>query len=176
MKSNDLIDVMLKVVKLLQDNNLDYAIIGGIAVSVWSRPRATVDVDVLIAMKSKNFKKLIDILGSEKFLTHDEIMEFRRMKFLRALYPVGDDFITVDFVFSDEDFFMNVINRGREIDFEGKKIKIATPEDIILLKLMSGREHDFIDAKNIAEVQKIDKNYIKNWAEKLQLDVSKVFK
>jgi len=54
-------------------------------------------------------------------------------------------------------------------------INIATPEDLIILKLLSGREQDRLDAMKILEIQKdkLDKDYLQTWIEKLDVKLEK---
>jgi len=49
------------------------------------------------------------------------------------------------------------------------KIPVISPEDLILYKLLSRRERDMDDIRDILSLQKrnIDINYMKKWAEEL---------
>ena len=52
-------------------------------------------------------------------------------------------------------------------------VNISTPEDLIILKLVSGREQDRLDAKKILEIQKenLDRDYLQTWSEKLGIKI-----
>ena len=46
----------------LKTAGIDSAVIGGIAVSVWARPRTTLDVDLKILLHRDQAQRLIDLL------------------------------------------------------------------------------------------------------------------
>jgi hypothetical protein len=56
-------------------------------------------------------------------------------------------------------------------------LNISSPEDLILLKLLSGREQDRLDAGKIIKIQKenIDMEYIQKWSKKLSIELEKEF-
>lgn len=45
----NLVDELFKVTKVLRDAGIDYAVCGGIAVSIYGAVRSTKDIDILIA-------------------------------------------------------------------------------------------------------------------------------
>ena len=50
------------VFKSLQQHNVKYVVIGGIAAVLYGVPRATFDLDILIEATPKNVQQLIDAL------------------------------------------------------------------------------------------------------------------
>jgi len=50
---------------------------------------------------------------------------------------------------ADIGFYENAIKRRIIIDFEGVKLPVVSREDLILIKLLSGREIDMFDVGNI---------------------------
>jgi len=51
-------------------------------------------------------------------------------------------------------------------------MNITTPEDLVILKLLSGREQDRLDAEKIREIQKehLDMEYMQKWFGKLGIE------
>jgi len=47
------------IFKELNDNGIDYLVVGGLAVNLFGVPRLTYDIDLMIHMDSENIKKLI---------------------------------------------------------------------------------------------------------------------
>jgi len=41
---------LIKIVQILENLKIDYFVTGGLAVSVWGRPRATFDIDIVIKL------------------------------------------------------------------------------------------------------------------------------
>jgi hypothetical protein len=44
----DLYEEFKSMISALEQNGIDYAVCGGLAMAVWGAPRATVDIDLLI--------------------------------------------------------------------------------------------------------------------------------
>ena len=57
--------------KLLQENDVEYLLIGGYAVGYYGYPRATQDLDIWISVTPENASKLIETLQAFGFPTTD---------------------------------------------------------------------------------------------------------
>jgi predicted nucleotidyltransferase len=99
-------------------------------------------------------------------------MIFGKISFLRASLKSNAD-ISVDFLFADDKFKKESLTRKETVQITGFSVNISSPEDLIILKLLSGRQQDRLDAKNILEFQKqhLDREYLKKWAEKFRIEV-----
>lgn len=65
-KKKSLRDKLIEIIKFLNQNNFNYALIDGIAYSVIFESRATLDIDFIIDIKNTN--EFIDILKNNKKL------------------------------------------------------------------------------------------------------------
>ena len=54
---------LLEIVTVFESLHIDYMVVGGIANAVWGEPRATVDVDVTIAVNEQMMADTINQLG-----------------------------------------------------------------------------------------------------------------
>jgi len=60
----DLYEELKAIVAALDENGIDYALCGGLAMAVWGAPRATVDIDLLIlAERLEETKAIARSLG-----------------------------------------------------------------------------------------------------------------
>jgi hypothetical protein len=50
----DLYDEFRRLIQALESGQIEYALCGGIAMAIYAHPRATVDIDLLIASESLN--------------------------------------------------------------------------------------------------------------------------
>jgi predicted nucleotidyltransferase len=87
----------------------------------------------------------------------------------------------VDFIFSDSEFEKNALKRVKLKKIDDCKVKFASIEDIIILKVVAGRERDFEDVYNILlKNRKVDFNYIykslKSFETILNTDLLSIFK
>ncbi|GMU48086.1 MAG: hypothetical protein AMXMBFR31_03120 [Candidatus Desulfobacillus denitrificans] len=51
---------MFDLIKLLEDANVDYVLVGGLAVALHGYRRVTMDVDVVLALNEDNLRRFID--------------------------------------------------------------------------------------------------------------------
>ena len=176
MNDNPLIESLQELCSFLEDQGIDYMIIGGLAVGIWAEPRATVDIDFLVAIGSDDFDTLKHkLIESSRFVfIHDKPMVFGKITFLRATIKSNTD-ISVDFLFADDEFKNRALQRKESVKVNDFSVNISSPEDLILLKLLSGREQDRLDAEKIIKIQKenLDMEYMKKWLQRLGIDFKK---
>jgi hypothetical protein len=55
-------DEFAEFLRLLNSEKVEYLVIGGWAVNLYSNPRATGDIDILIGINKKNINKIISVL------------------------------------------------------------------------------------------------------------------
>jgi len=174
MKDNPLIQSLTELCLFLDNIRVDYILIGGLAVSIWGEPRATVDIDFLISLKTDDFDFLTEKLKqSDRFIfVHDKPMIFGKISFLRATLKSNPD-ISVDVLFADDEFKNEALKRKETVRIDDFSINIAAPEDLIILKFLSGRGQDRLDAEKILEIQKehLDREYMQRWAERLDIEM-----
>ena len=170
MNDNPLIHALKEVCSFLKNSKIEYMLVGGLAVGIWSRPRATVDIDFLISARIDDSDALRQRLNeSVRFvLIHNEPITFEKISLLRATLKSNTD-ISVDFLFVDDDFKSEALSRKVATQVADFPVNIATPEDLIILKLLSERQQDRLDAEGILEMQRenLDMEYIKKWSERL---------
>jgi predicted nucleotidyltransferase len=176
MRDNPLIQSLKELCLFLEDQGIEYMLIGGLAVGIWGEPRATVDIDFLVAIGSDDFDTLKHkLIKSGRFVfMHDKPMVFGKITFLRATMKSNTD-ISVDFLFADDEFKNRALQRKETVKVKDFSVNISSPEDLILLKLLSGREQDRLDAEKIIKIQKenINMEYIKEWLQRLGIEFRK---
>ena len=62
MQNIDPTQLLVNIAQVLDDLKIQYYVTGGMAVFVWGRPRFTADVDIVIALRSKDVDRLIRAL------------------------------------------------------------------------------------------------------------------
>jgi hypothetical protein len=79
------------------------------------------------------------------------------------------------FTFSGDEFKNGALQRKETLKINDYSLNISSPEDLIILKLLSGRAQDRLDAEKIIKLQKenLDKEYMKKWAQKLVIEFKK---
>ena len=162
-----LTDAYKKIVDFLNSNGYSYLIIGGIAAGTMGEPRITADVDVDIVINQEDVPDFLDKAKKAGFKVPVK-------KCLKSAEQVGVFQISfgdyhVDFIMASTDLETQAYKRRKSIQLHGVKAFFPSPEDLILMKIIPGREKDLLDAKGIIirHRGKLDTKYLKNWATKL---------
>ncbi len=132
-------------IQYLDRLKVDCAIIDGIALGVWAKPRATYDFDYLASITTKNADFFTEKLKRSFVIPQEKPMDVKYITFLRML--TKKDLTVIDLVFADDQYKKNAL---------------------------SGREQDKLDVKEIIEHQRnsLDLRYLKSWLKKMGLERS----
>ncbi len=169
--------LLVKVLTLLNENQIDYMITGSLVSSIQGEPRATHDVDILVNITEAAIPALIKaFMPPDYYISQFAIEEAIQHKSMFNLLDTteGDK---VDFwILTNEPFDQSRFTRKYEENILGISMKISTPEDTILMKLRwaklsGGSEKQFTDALRVYEVQyaNLELNYMEAWAQTLQI-------
>ena len=169
-------ELLAKIIEILHDLKIPYAITGGFAISVWGNPRSTNDIDIIVEMAEKNVKPLINKMTViKKSIYADEDMVRDAMERKSEFNFIDPDMgVKIDFfVLADNAYNKLKIKRAVLRDISGvTKAYFVSPEDLILGKLLWSKESDSWKQKNDIKTVlnnskiKLDFKYIKNWAKK----------
>ncbi len=162
-------ELLIEVAKILEKLNISYCITGGFAVSVWGKPRATFDIDIVVQLKQAQSFKLISLLRnlSEAGYIDEKTVgkAIRQEGEFNFIHP--ETGLKVDFwVIVKDPVGLKEIKRAIPQTFNGQVIHFISPEDLLLSKLrwykLSNSEKHLEDARSIFKMMdnKIDKHYI----------------
>jgi len=154
----------LKVINEIKDKGLikDYAIGGAIATIFYTEPFFTYDLDIFIITTEETIKsKLIDLSPIFNYLK-DKSYSWEGEYIIIEGMPV-------QFIQADE-LEKESIENAKEIEFEGIKTKIITPEYLIALFSRAGRRKDKEKIEKILEqFEKINMKKLRNILTKYNL-------
>ncbi|HWP97599.1 MAG TPA: hypothetical protein VN426_12205 [Syntrophomonadaceae bacterium] len=184
--------VTLKVIKVLEECDINYFIGGSLGSSLYGIPRATLDADLVSQLDRSKVEQLVEKLKDEFYIDADMIYDAIQHESCFNVIHLSTMFKVDIFVLKNDPYAKEEFSRRKpEIIAEtGQIMQIATPEDIILTKLLWYKDggcvasRQFLDAKGVLKVQRerLDHDYLKHWAktlgvddwlEKLYLDVHK---
>jgi len=141
-----LYDELRSLLSALDRDKIEYALCDGIAMAIHGRPRATVDIDILISPES-----LSQVLAIAEQLGYTirgldisfgkEVIEIKRVsKIDRATRFV----LTLDMILVT-DAIQDVWETRVNANLEGGKLSVVSKEGLIALKKISGRPQDIAD-------------------------------
>lgn len=180
MTSPNLIEVTLKVTRVLEKLGIPYYIGGSLASSAFGMARATLDVDLVADIKPEHATALEEALQADFYIDKEMILEAveRQTAFniihLETAFKV-DVFIVKERLLSRSALMRRV---KRNISEDALlEIYFASPEDIILAKLewykSSGgiAERQWTDILGVIKVQGalLDLDYLKKWAAEISV-------
>jgi predicted nucleotidyltransferase len=139
------------------------AIIGGVAASLLGKPRLTKDIDAVVM--DAEAESLIESGAPYGFLPRiaDAVDFARNTRMLLLRFAEGG--IDIDLSLGALPFEYEVIDRSSMIDVSpGVSIRVASPEDIIVMKAIAGRGRDVMDIENILQANpELDVDRIRRW-------------
>jgi len=143
-----LLGALRDIQTFLLESGIPYMVIGGIGNLVWGEPRATLDIDITVSVPGREVKGFIRQVGKRfKILVTDPEGFVRKTHVL----PVEtEDSVRVDIILAGLDYEREAIERAVEVEIsEGVKVRVCTPEDLIIHKAVSKRERDWQDIEGI---------------------------
>lgn len=170
------IDLFVRLTAALAKSAIPYMLTGSFASSFHGVPRASNDVDIVIAPTEEQLSELKDILsdGEYYFDLDDALDALRRRRQFNVI-----DLETgwkIDFIIrKSRPFSLTEFERRSQVHFEGLQLYIAQPEDIIVAKLewakRASSERQIEDVVGILRVQSkdLDYSYIEKWVQELDL-------
>lgn len=137
---------------------------GAQAVVVWGRPRLTADVDVTVRLRSEDTATFwhemeqagfrLRVSDPEAFLARTRVLPFLHV-------PTQ---LPLDVVLAGSGIEDRFIERAIRIEIEGLSVPVASPEDLIVMKVLAGRPKDLEDVRTVLteRLTKLDVAYIRS--------------
>jgi predicted nucleotidyltransferase len=155
-----------RVFRLLNEHEIRYVIVGGIAVILHGIPRLTADLDVAIDLEPTQARRAIDALQRAGFVAEIpiDIRQFadenvrrswiaeKNMKAL-SLHDGEMPPTVIDILAESPIAFEDLYRRAKLVSLDEMTLRVASIPDLIALKRLTGRLEDLRD---IAELEKID--------------------
>ena len=140
-----------KLLAELERHDVDFAVVGGLAVILNGYPRVTVDADILVHDEPDNIRKLLDCLAGwgEGWARELKVEDFVPQEgSIRVMEDFDLDIFTRMRGHSLEEFRP----RLRYLEIGDVRIPYLSAEDLITLKQDSWREKDKIDVAALKEI------------------------
>ena len=161
---------LFQLVDALVELRLPYMVIGAFALTAWGRPRATLDIDIIL-QTTEIPDDLVRKLGNIGF--HFDKTWDRYNPMIRAFHKrFRAGRMPVDIMLNRDEHDDAAFSRRRRKRFNGRYIWFPAAEDLLLQKLKVGRPQDFVDAAGIVQRMrgKLDRRYLTRWAKKVGVD------
>lgn len=144
----DILDELKVLINKLEEENIEYALCGGLAMAIYALPRATLDIDILI--KPNLLEKITSVTDDLGFTLKAAPMEFHggKIKIHRVskIEPATGENLVLDMLIVTPEI-KEAWNNRIKVEWEHGNISVVSPEGLILLKSFrgSGQDQDDID-------------------------------
>lgn len=146
-----LLDELSELISGLEENNIEYAVCGGLALAIHGFARATLDIDILIQPESlekvyedaKEYEfdiRRMDISFKEK------AVEIRRISKIDS----NGEVLSLDLLLVTK-HVEDVWKNRESIDFLGNKLSVVSREGLIKMKMLAGRPQDLADIARLKD-------------------------
>ena len=148
----DLYEELKSLIAALDAHKIDYALCGGIAMAIYGRPRATVDIDLLIA--SDSLDEVIEVAKALEYTVRGLDMTFANDRIeIRRVSKIDQEtgvVLSMDMLLVTPQIQQIWDSRGT-VEWEGGKLSVVSREGLIALKKLSGRPQDLADISALRE-------------------------
>jgi predicted nucleotidyltransferase len=151
--SDPLARMVAALEQLERSSGFRIAIIGGVARGVWAAPRATMDVDVLVDTDDATLLEA-HAHAAGLVAVQEEVAALRTSGMTRLRLPEHlKGAVRLDVIAADHPYYQRVVDRSRPVEVFGRRVRVAAPEDVLLLKLLADRTQDRADIEAIVAAQ-----------------------
>jgi cellobiose-specific phosphotransferase system component IIB len=144
-----LLDELSQLISALDENEIEYAVCGGLSLAIHGFARATLDIDILIQAESleKAYKiaaeKSYDIRGLD-ISFKEKTVEIRRVSKIDDTGEV----LSLDLLLVTPQV-QDVWETKEKIDFLGSRLSVVSREGLIKMKKLAGRPQDLADIERL---------------------------
>ena len=171
-----LAEFLRTVVGLLDDSGIPYMLTGSMASAYYAVPRATQDLDVVIAADERGMERIIqDLLARSWYVDPEAAQEARRERGqFNAIDPAGG--WKVDFIVRRDRAYSRVeFQRRQRVTLLDVEVSIASLEDVLIAKLeWSDLGDSALQRRDVVQLlertwDRLDRPYVEKWIHELGL-------
>jgi hypothetical protein len=142
----------------LSQHNVDFVLVGGMAVQLHGYMRMTYDIDLVLAMNDENLNRFINVaknlgfspvipVAIESLKDADQIERWYREKGMLA-FALREPTLAgsvIDVLIRPEVSFDNLLVDAVDGELFGRKIKVASIDHLLIMKRIANRPKDQLD-------------------------------
>jgi predicted nucleotidyltransferase len=160
----------IEVFKKLNEKEVRYLIIVGVAVNLYGFPRLTFDLDLMLdlndfksvsgfvdSMNELGFKPVIPV-KIEDFIDQENRRTWSQEKNMKvfSLYNPLKEIERVDVLVENDVNFNEAYDRRKNIDAQGITLPLLSIDDLINIKKIANRKRDIIDIEALEKIKEIE--------------------
>jgi predicted nucleotidyltransferase len=146
----------------LNNERVDYLLVGGLAVNFHGIPRMTYDIDLMIALESENITRLVSKMTgwgyrprapvdprglADKDKRSIWILDKNMKAF--TFYSESEAIAEIDLLIDSPISYEELKSRAVVFDLEGVNVPVVSVLDLIEMKMQAGRQQDLSDVEHL---------------------------
>ena len=161
------------ILRALTDAGVQFVLVGGFAVQLHGFVRATLDVDLVLAMDDANLTKFIDVarrfelaplipVSIDSLKNAKQIDQWHKEKGMLA-FALREPQVSgsvIDVLVRPEVTFDALKVGATSVDLFGRSVKIASIEHLLFMKRIANRPKDRIDIEALEKIQRGQDPYV----------------
>ncbi|MES1164372.1 MAG: hypothetical protein ABUR63_01335 [Verrucomicrobiota bacterium] len=170
-------DIFRRVVGALDSAGIPYMLTGSFASSFHGAPRATQDIDIVIASTAAQIRALVKSLPPDEYYVDlDTALDAQRREGQFNIIDFGSGWKVDLIVRKSRPFSREEFDRRNSVDMLGMQLSIASAEDVIVAKLewakLGESQRQVDDAVGILKIRadQLDLPYIRRWVRELDIE------
>lgn len=162
------------VTSRLEAAGFPYMITGSIAMAMYAEPRMTRDVDMVIDCRADDAERLASLFESDCYVDAGAVS--RAVSDQTMFNVIHRQWIAkVDFIVRKREPYRELeFQRRRQVEVDGVRVWMVSPEDLILSKLVWMQQGESIQQANdvkllLDSIPQMDFEYLNTWARTLEV-------
>lgn len=142
------------VMRWLTSERIAGTLIGGVAVSIRGQPRFTKDVDAVILADDLGWERAVESAARYGLVPRvEDVLKFAsRSRMLLLRHEASG--VEVDVSLGALPFERQAIDRSTVVTVGRMRLRVASAEDLVIMKALARRPKDFVDIDSILDVHR----------------------
>lgn len=161
--------LLLDVASRLRAAGIEYMMTGSMAMAVYSTPRMTRDIDIIIQVSLGDIDELVSLFKNDFYIDEQRVREAVRDRgMFNAIH--SETVIKVDFIVrKDDEYRIEEFARRQTVEIEGVPVSVASVEDLVLSKLVWAKQsYSELQLRDVRQMLRtasdIDVEYVRRWS------------
>ncbi|MFI5187743.1 MAG: hypothetical protein ACHQF0_13510 [Chitinophagales bacterium] len=167
-------DFLKILIQFFERNNIPYMLSGSVAMSIYTLPRFTRDFDFVVHLQLKDIPILMREFKTGYYCDENSVTEAINNRGMFNIIENKSSYKADFVILKSEPYRQTEFERRRQIDFQDMKIFVASPEDILLSKIIWIQQLQsniqMEDIRVLQEFSALDWIYIQHWIKALNLN------
>lgn len=167
-----IIDLLKRVCKSLDENQISYMVSGSIAMNIYSIPRMTRDIDIVLELSEEKVDEFLALFENSYYSKAIIIDEIKKQGIFNVIdHKTG---FKIDFIIrKNTEYFKLAFSHRQKIKELDTELWVISLNDLIIAKIIwiqqLQSENQMKDIQNLLLNPEKDLKYINEWCRKLNL-------